>query len=61
MMHCFSGLRAGVPTTDIEGGYPVSIPDRDFSGLRAFCSSVKAEPKYVSIPDRDFSGLRGYQ
>ncbi len=38
----------------------VSIPDRDFSGLRVF--SLKFYPMInlaeVSIPDRDFSGLR---
>ena len=37
----------------------VSIPDRDFSGLRALDCVIRFIPiNSVSIPDRDFSGLR---
>ncbi len=37
----------------------VSIPDRDFSGLRVRRSEMVRNSANVSIPDRDFSGLRG--
>ena len=36
----------------------VSIPDRDFSGLRAYTGEFPNQLVVVSIPDRDFSGLR---
>ena len=38
----------------------VSIPDRDFSGLRGIPYPLKAISNWVSIPDRDFSGLREF-
>ncbi len=39
----------------------VSIPDRDFSGLRVGPDTtveITLDRSLVSIPDRDFSGLR---